>query len=75
MASTKCRKIGGLRNYQRGGNFKKGEVNFERGGSDPLETMRWGYNVVQICISKIGPHLEGKRLIGATFYISKSGAH
>ena len=23
-------------NYQRGGNLKKGEVNFERGGSDPL---------------------------------------
>ena len=36
---TKCCKIGGLRNYQRGGNLKKGEVNFERGGSDPLETM------------------------------------
>ena len=36
IASTKCRKIGGLRNYQRGGNLKKGEVNFERGGSDPL---------------------------------------
>ena len=36
IASTKCRKIGGLRNYQRGENLKKGEVNFERGGSDPL---------------------------------------
>ena len=36
IASTKCRKIGRLKNYQRGGNLKKGEVNFERGGSDPL---------------------------------------
>jgi hypothetical protein len=36
IASTKCRKIGGLRNYQRGENLKKGEVNFKRGGSDPL---------------------------------------
>ena len=26
----------GLRNYQRGGYLKKGEVTFERGGSDPL---------------------------------------
>ena len=75
IASTKCCKIVGLRNYQREGNLKMGEVNFERGGSDPLEIMRWGYNVGQICISKIGAHWEGKRLIGATFYISKSGAH
>ena len=29
----------GLRNYQRGGNLKKGEVNFERGVPTPLETM------------------------------------
>ena len=41
IASTKCRKIGGLRNYQRGGNLKKGEVNFERGGSDPLGNYVW----------------------------------
>ena len=32
---SEIRKIGGLRHYQRGGNLKKGEVNFERGGSDP----------------------------------------
>ena len=36
IASTKCHKVGGLRNYQRRGNLKKGEVNFEKGGSDPL---------------------------------------
>ena len=45
FASTKCRKIlhlqnvaryGGFRNSKGGGNLKKGEVNFERGGSDPL---------------------------------------
>ena len=39
----------GLRNYQRGGNLKKGEVNFERGGSDPLgnyEGMCFGYKCV-----------------------------
>ena len=35
------RKIGGLRHYQRGGNLKKGEVNFERGGSDPLGNYAW----------------------------------
>ena len=35
IASTKCRKIGGLRNYQRGGNLQKGEVNFERGVPNP----------------------------------------
>ena len=32
----KILKIGGLRHYQRRGNLKKGEVYFERGGSDPL---------------------------------------
>ena len=35
IETTKCRKIVVLRSYQRGGNLKKGEVNFERGGSDP----------------------------------------
>ena len=29
--STKRRKIGGLKNYLKGGNLKNGEVNFERG--------------------------------------------
>ena len=43
IASTKCRKIGWLRNYQRGGNLKKGEVNFEKGGvPTSLETMNGG---------------------------------
>ena len=36
ITSTRRRKIGGLSNYQSGGNFKKGEGNFERGVSDPL---------------------------------------
>ena len=35
IASAKCRKIGWLRNYQRGGNLRKGEVNFERGYRPP----------------------------------------
>ena len=53
IASTKSRKIGGLRNYQRGGNLKKGEVNFERGGgSDPLGNYGSGLEVMVI-IAKI----------------------
>ena len=42
IASTNCCKIGGLRNSQRGGNLKKGEVNFERGVPTPLGTMVFG---------------------------------
>ena len=34
--SGNSRKIGGLKNFQSGEKLKKGEVNFERGGSDPL---------------------------------------
>ena len=35
FASEICPKIGGLKNYQSGGNLKKGEVNFERGVPTP----------------------------------------
>ena len=43
ITSTRCCKIGGLRNYQRGRNFKEGEVNFERGGSNPLGNYGTNY--------------------------------
>ena len=53
---TSCRKIG-LKNYQRGGNLKKGKVNFENeGGSDPLghECLCWYANRKEIFLFKLG---------------------
>ena len=44
------RKIGGLRHYQRGGNLIEGEVNFERGGSDPLGNYAPSLDAVN-CVS------------------------
>ena len=38
FSSTKRRKIGGLKNYQRGGKLKKGEVNLAREGFQPPRT-------------------------------------
>ena len=46
IETTKCRKIVVLRSYQRGGNLKKGEVNFERGVQPPRKQYLLYYIIV-----------------------------
>ena len=67
-SSIKGRKIGGLKNYQKGGNLKKVSVNFERGGSPYFFTFSLILSLFNWIVVYI--HLYFYRIIAySNFYI------